>query len=359
MCDFALRGNNSLLNTVTDLCQGRCPDFRCGLKYLGNMWSFPSRYVGAKTWSIPGCIYRGLGSIFRRVFYLESVEQTFMQKLCPSQSQVEPRQLTIDEAKHHLKFVSMAAFVHANNAHDWMIPWGYTPISPDRNLEIKQTEIQQGEICLFDPQTGLKIVLAEKDNQVLIAFGAVGSYKSELKDERKCMRTMVNQYAGGFGNLIGLQPSLFEKADRLLKEIRKSPYLQGKEMILVGQCLGGAIAQYLSMKHQIPSYCYNSLPIGPGLQQRLGADILKEAPKYVTHVYVETDPLNDSLLVSLLDQSLSRLGMRTPGNFGKCYFIPSAYAKTSEAHSYAAGSFMQYVGYSKNSKPSELQADFK
>ena len=124
----------------------------------------------------------------------------------------------------------------------------------------------------------------------------------------------------------------------------------------MGQSRGGGYAQYIALKNKQQAICFNSVPMGAGLQAEIPTEILNKAERYCTHLCVEGDLYNDNPYLSPFDRALSTLGVRTPGSFGHCYSIPTAYKSSGDTHSYVLGSLFSYLGYDKRCKMSEYVA---
>jgi hypothetical protein len=310
--------------------------------------TFPCRYLGSKDWSIPGIIIRTPYLIFKKILGFPVTKETFFGTGYHASFQ---KQLSKQEAKEHLLYACMAGFGHANNP-CWIEPFGYKVISP-KELGIKDERLQPKNTCFFDPDSGLKIALAEKEGEVLISFGAIDSGRIEVPEkEIKNLNRRLHIAAGA--NLWGFQPGIFAQAEEFIKKLKEMPQFKDKKILLVGQCLGGALAQYVALKQQLKSYCFNTLPIGAGLQWDIPAATLQKAEEYVTHVGVKGDFAIDGSIPNVFDFIFRKIGIKTSGNFGKKYFIPSAYQDRKLTHERVIGSLMKYLGFHENAKPQDI-----
>lgn len=69
--------------------------------------------------------------------------------------------------------------------------------------------------------------------------------------------------------------------------------------------------------------------------------------------------MNDNLLFNLAGRVLSFIGIKTPGNFGKQYYIDTAYGKdATKAHTFIMGSMMKHLNFHERRLPCDLPKDF-
>lgn len=208
--------------------------------------------------------------------------------------------------------------------------------------------------CLYDPQTKLKVTIAEgPGNEVIVSFGAVKSSNSETWDPNKSDKeNKENQYQEALDQyreitlfLLGKRSPFFTKADEVFVQLKRHYEAQGKVLALSGQCLGGCIAQYVALKNKVKGYCFNCMPMGGGQQYDLGFSSLDQAKSYVTHISVKADYVSDIPGITIMDFITQLFLLRTPGNFGNRFSIPSAYHDMNETHEYFLGSVVQFLGY--------------
>lgn len=320
--------------------------------------TFPLRYMGSKTWSLPGVVLRTPYVLFKKALGLLPPTTTVKDEIfCSKHRQSTPTMLSVEEAQKHLPFLAAAGFAHSSNADTWVKPLGYTPIVP-KDLNIQDAHVETREACFFDPQSGLKIVLAQKEDTVLIAFGTIGAYISETPDQAKYHKKMSRHMnIQAIKNWAGIDIAIADQAAAFFEKLTATPALKDKKIIFVGHCFGGMLAQFLSLKYRKKSYCYNCLHLGPGLQWKLGDKALENAEDYVTQVFAKGDFLHDVRGRTLVDRGLSLLGLRTRGHFGKRYFVPSHCTKTQDIHSYIIGSVMQHMGLHNRTVPSTMTSE--
>jgi hypothetical protein len=317
-----------------------------GLAFLAACIDFPFRYIGSKTWSLPGLLFTVPYVLFKRALGIPS-PYTIQEEIFGKGYHFDiEKRLTKEEAKEYLPYFLSTAFAYSSNP-QWITPLGYNVISP-KEMEITSQVLEARDACFFDPNSGLKIVLMEKENDVIISFGALKSDLSEVSNNPKESKRLY--VLGNFNsctNLLGTTPPIYHQANCFLDEILRHPRFQGKKITLTGQCYGGSLAQFLALKHELKAYCINSLPLGAGLQQEISDDTLMRADDFVEHISVEGDWLSDLRTAKYVDFLLSGVGIKTPGNFGRRFSIPSAYSSGKETHNYALGSLMSYLGLDK------------
>lgn len=209
----------------------------------------------------------------------------------------------------------------------------------------KDLSIQARENCYFDAESGLKIVLMEKSDEIVVGFGALRSCSSEVKEVQAVKKINNKIYATAIKNILGTTPKIYFKALEIFKALRESPYFMGKKLTLAGQCFGGSIASFVALSEKQQAYCFNSIPLGVGLQKVLGKNKLMEAKKYITHISVKNDYITDFPGMYIFNFLLNFIGIRTAGNFGNAFVIPSAFKLFDHfrTHSFVLASFMNYV----------------
>ncbi|MEI8301415.1 MAG: hypothetical protein WCG10_07420 [Chlamydiota bacterium] len=293
--------------------------------------SFPSRYIGSKTWSIPGVILRAPYLVFKKIIAPSSIPSLKNELFGSGYHFFSERQLTAQEAKDVLPTVSMCAFAHRSNL-KW-VPDKYHPIEVN-TLNVHAPDMQLEKHAFFDHRSGLKVLLAENGNEIMISFGAIDAINSHIltPDQQKEKVSNKSLNISCIKNVLGGTPLIFTQADQFFNKLIQSPYFKDKQITLVGQCLGGSLAQFLALKHQLPCYGFNTFPIGPGLQQQIDPKTLKNADKFITHIYSKKDFVMDGKLYNFLNHFFNRIGIKTAGNFGKSYYIPAYFKKSSDIH---------------------------
>lgn len=313
---------------------------------------FPARFIGAKDWSLPGVLIKTPYYICRKIlgkdcngFLGKSYHKNFEREVSPN------------EGKQYLPYMAAAAGSHEPKK--FLNPLGLLLVNPqEQKLEIK--DLVPFDSCLLDLSTGIKIsIIIKNSSEVILAFGAKNSadhlFPTDLSLQKKIKRKQDDAITK---NLLGLTPAAYLKTHEQLMQLLTCPLLKDKTITLTGSCFGGSLAQYLAMKLHLRAICFNSLQLGPGLQQDLGSDTLSQADDHVLNISVKRDFLNDNLLCNLASRALSFIGIKTPGNFGRQYFIPTAYNDLKKTHDFVLGSFMKHLGFSERTLPSDLPKEF-
>jgi predicted esterase YcpF (UPF0227 family) len=191
------------------------------------------------------------------------------------------------------------------------------------NLEVKLDEMNQS---IFD--------LAKKEG--LDQTAVAQRLQLDIKQENFINNSFsAYQMEIGKKQLLGKgnTPKACVQADAFVQNVMKA--YPDKTIKLTGFCFGGMLAQYAALKNEVPASCFNSLQLGPKLQQDIGSEKLEKAGSYVEHFSIERDHITDSRIDSIvefklpknleslrltpLDNIVNKLGIRTPGNFGKTY----------------------------------------
>lgn len=289
--------------------------------------------------------------------------------------------LSEEGVKYHLPYIAHSGYAHKPNK-ELIEPFGFQSMDP-KLLGIKLSDLRgkieilagsienyktgkctQTEPCFVDRKTGLKILVSinTKRKEIVLAFGDSNSLVPELKKDAKVawlrhQKAIWHNLSGGFGWC----PELYLQADILVIQIIKTMSLNSEyknyNFVLVGQSLGGSLAQFVGLNNGIKAICYNAVPLGTVLQKEIGYEKLENANSYVTHVSVESDFVSDLRYSGLIRLTLNFWGIDTPANFGARYSIPKAYSKMQDIHSFVLGSAMHSIGYDKRKLPLELKKE--
>lgn len=310
--------------------------------------AFPTRYLGSKSFSLLGIVLRLPAWIFSEEALFGSGYHRF-----------DTLALDPERVKKLIKYAALSGASHSHKF-DLAAPFGYKPVNPHDVLgAVKLPEtVELRENCLFDRSSGLKVTLFQKGEEVVIGIGALDSYRTVIKDkgEKDKYHNWLTWLA--VCSLLGYNPTLYDTADSIMAALLESPKLQGKTKRIVGQCFGANVGTYLSLRHNVPATLFNSLPLGPGLQQKIGKERLSRADDLVTHIIVEGDQMADtSRILGVVDMGLGLLGLRTAGNFGCKATLPSAYNTAFETHRFVIGSMMSFIGLDCRTLPKDLDRE--
>lgn len=288
----------------------------------------------------------------------------------------EMTMLTKEELKPYLRYIALAGYAHRPMVEKLIKPFGYEALDPNvlaitqkikANDMLKNVEVVSGVTksglktapCFADRTTGLKVLISvhEGRKEVILTYGMASSLDMEFGKKGK--KAKLYQYLGAAGNLLGDEMLLYKEANVLTKEIvaeiRQEPRWEKYSIKLTGKCLGGSLAQFVGLSQELDALCTNTFPLGAGSQTLIGDDKLKQADRLITHITVTADIVSDFKGIARLDSLLCEAGIRTPGNFGLRYEIPSAYSDWFGTHGYVFSSAMEYLGIDKNSIPLDLE----
>lgn len=287
--------------------------------------------------------------------------------------------LTVDQIKPHLRYMAQAGYAHTPKL-DLIKPFGYEPLSPQvigvqldkLPFKVESCKGNAGEIetesCFVDKDTGLKIIVSvnKQHKEIVLAFGDSNSLIPEMGN--KSNAAWIQQQKAIWTNLLGKQPDLYLRADKIaiaiIQALLENSNYEKYSVRLVGQSLGGSLAQFVGLKNRFNTNCYNAVAIGKGLQTLIDEKHLDAADLYVTHVSVETDFASDLKGIGTVNSVLNSLGTRTPRNFGLRYSIPTAYpglSAMSKTHAFHLGSAMKYIGLTERTSVKDLKdnSEFK
>jgi hypothetical protein len=313
--------------------------------------TLPIRYIGSKSWSIPGVVLRAPFLAVKRVF-IEENTSTFSQELFGmGYHHHSQKELSPDELKPFLKHAAACAYISNCNS-SWIEPLGYRALGKqelaNKNLQEASPSIEIRKNCLFNPNSGLKIALLIKENELIISFGARGSSKSEMTEKSYSIEMSA------VGNLLGAIPEIYEEADRVISWIKQQPEFESKTITLAGQCFGGSLASYCALRHKMKAVSLNPFSLGVGLQANISSETLLNADKYVTNINAKGDLFSDSAYLDTIDYIACYIGLKTPGSFGQRFSIPSAYTSSGDIHNFIFSSFVEHLGFDKRYTPNEI-----
>lgn len=332
----------------------RCFNF---LKETFNVLTFPLRYLGAKSWSIPGIILRTPGLIFKNIFCNKAItKQDFFGS---GYHHTFDRQLSAEEMKEHLRYVSYGLIPFKYEEDKWAIPFG-AKIIPPQELELDFSQIsgnlQAYPLALIDQQTTLKTVILEDDKELIVAFGAMHSHWNDNHTKEVEKKWTIRQFLSCVRNYIGGCPPYFEQASELVEKLKIVAKKKNKTLVVTGQSLAGSIASYASLKQSVKGICINAVQLGAGLQKQIGDQKLAQADTHLFHISIKNDLVTDFPGIGLIDRLFSHIiGLKTPGNFGKKTWIPSVFSDMRNSHDFPIKSVMHYLGYDKESKACDLK----
>lgn len=297
--------------------------------------TFPLRYLGAKNWSIPGLIVRTPILLFKRIFLNQPL--TKAQFFGAGYHHSSGPRLSKEQTKELLRYAAYGLVPFRYEQDKWAEPFGAKIIPPaDLAVDLSQLPglIRTTEQAFFDKESLFKAVVLEDAHELVVSFGAMHSHWPEFSDPKEAKAKSHKQLPSTIASYVGHSPFQYQQAEALVRQLKQVAQKRGKRLVLTGQSLAGSLASYAALKNQVKAVCFNSVQLGAGLQYEIGDAKLAQADKFLTQISVDNDPLSNLPGTTTVDHILSRLGIRTPGNFGKRYRIPSAFKGMREAHDF-------------------------
>ncbi len=307
------------------------------LNLTSDVVSFPIRYIGSKRYTYLGGACKIVSDLFKKYAFSKDI------KIENPWSNNVSKLTSSDVIKgDFLVFGCLNAAVHKSD-NTWSEAVNASVLNPN-SFDLDGSDpildfVEMRENCFFNPTMGLKIMMFERNDQLIISFGGMGSHSSELNlNEESGLDNELDRMAikTGVGNLLGITPDFYESANQLVSLLLNSKFRKNlpKEVHLTGQCLGGSLASYVALKQGLSATCLNTLPLGAGLQNNIPKERLLNADKFVTHVISRGDLLADcniffvGFVVKIIDFVCSRIfGIKTPGNFGKVFKVQNETSK--------------------------------
>jgi|GEM_PF-852274 len=329
---------------------------RKSFKTLRDLFLFPKRFIGGKDFSLVGAALRLPKAILISMIFKDKCFESSL--FGTGYHRYREKVLTPLESLQFVKYAAAAGTQHHLDEL-WIKPVNlklYSTKDANFNITPIKGNIQTTEKCFYDETTGLKVTISFSNNEVIVGFGALQCFRhlyNHLPAIEKQLKTEAIEKIQNDAivkNMMGLKPLYYEQADALFQLIKNHSDFKNKKISLVGQSLGGSIAEYVAIKNQHHAICFNSVPIGAGIQEDLGDYLLSRADEFVTHVSVATDYVSDNKIVAIFDRALTLLGIRTPGNFGRRFHIPAAFTDASSIHAYVIRNLLAHLGYAKNNK---------
>ena len=190
--------------------------------------------------------------------------------------------------------------------------------------------VDQSTGVFADPSTGLCCMLqaieAEESGEVTkYALCIPGFSNGDMMGVQ--VATCVQQFLG-----VGGVPPMYKQAHKLAEYLNKELGRKGQTLELTGHSMGGGIANYVGVKLDLPSVCFNAAALGRACLQDIGQVSMKTLIKQ-KHIRLEDDfATHPSALRKLV--TFFTLGGKTyvPRNVGAIYeiktdneFYPSQY----------------------------------
>ncbi|MBA2367910.1 MAG: hypothetical protein H0V82_02665 [Candidatus Protochlamydia sp.] len=267
---------------------------------------------------------------------------------------INNKEISKENISRLLPYSFTAPVISGESYEYWMKPVGYEEINPNAlSLGELPGQLEARENCFFCPETALKIAVYKKGNELVIVFGALNAFKTEIPQEQHSYKTWTLLKAGSY-NLFWGPPLIFKRAHQLVQLIQNAPQFKDDQLVMVGQSFGGGLAAYTALKiSNCRGICFNALPLGAWIYEEV-EECKTLAYSKIIQVTVNTDWLSDNFFMryrNFLDGYMPSLP-------GKRIFVPTAYPNNSiETHDYICGSFLNYLGYEVSAQPEDVLLD--
>lgn len=157
-------------------------------------------------------------------------------------------------------------------------------LSQHPELERNIDPLSQG---FRDVKTGLYCELRQTNTdtsapEFVLCFPGTGAAAMD----RKQWSANINQAIGK-----GDVPPAYRQAAQLTELIKTALDKTGAKLTVAGHSMGGGIANYVGLKHDISSVCYNAAPLGGACLRDLGA-IPKDRLDKQLHIRCKGDPVS-------------------------------------------------------------------
>lgn len=260
-----------------------------------------------------------------------------------------------EEIQNSMPYAFGAPTICTNMWKDWIEHFGYKHIEPlcIENLS-NQNKIEAREFCFFDIETGLKVALFEKDQQLLILFGALNSSKTEVNKDQSQSHYIKKVVIAASYNLIWGKPLLFQRAFELVSQLKEHSRFINMQFVLTGQSLGGGIATYVGLKLQLETICFNSLPLGTWVKREIDQATLNLAHRNIKQIIIESDWLSDNLLLKKMSSVFSYV-VSLPHLYGEKKYVPTAFPNdVIESHAHIISSLTKFINIAEGLQPSQI-----
>ncbi len=119
-------------------------------------------------------------------------------------------------------------------------------------------------------------------------------------------------------------PPAYRQAEQLIAQITLH-LPPGATLELTGHSLGGGIANYVGLKHDLPSTCFNAAALGKGCLEDLG-DIPRDRLEKQLHLRIKSDWMSSARVLKKIQTLSSSLIPYAPRQVGKVYTLPNKHA---------------------------------
>lgn len=256
--------------------------------------------------------------------------------------------ISFEETRDILDYAFAALTINDNDWRTWLAPLGYDHVAPARFAAVMPEGVQARDFCIFCPETGLKLALFIKGEQIMITFGALNATASEVPvgERRTYLRGTI---WSAISNLASRKPIIFDRAVDLIRRLQAHDFCAGREIILTGQSFGGGVSSYVALVTDLKAYCFNSLPLGAWVEAEVGAERRELAARKITQLTVLGDWLSDTTVPAVVGL-FSRIHVP-----GRRVYMASAYPRSAiDTHTLLVGSMLCSLGFEDSARPSDI-----
>lgn len=324
----------------------------------------PIRYLGAKGNSLVGVVVRCIKAVFEWIFRINT-ETSFKDKIFTDEYRYGFEDCQLSDLTdqvfldgRRVSYTDQQDVYHYGSKEDLHVE---KPEDIGLQYDGILQFVENRDEYVIDPVSGLKAAFYkdEKSKTISLVFGVVYSTRVEhiqaynkeqnlrkkqknqeqIQDSERLTpedlqhlaeykRQYRNLCIDGSLNMLGFKPHIYEEADALYKSLQEAMNTKyhGYQIKVMGECLGGSLAQYVAIKNEASATLFNPLALGAGLQWELGNEALRKSRDHITTFIVRTDMHDDAkLIVKIFDRVMSFLGLRMPGNFGRKVVVETKY----------------------------------
>jgi hypothetical protein len=178
-----------------------------------------------------------------------------------------------------------------------------------------------------DSNTGLYAELkAINKNEFVLCFPGTGA--GQMNSQQWSVN--INQFLGKNG-----VPAAYEQAKELAEEIKTKLEKKGGSLTVAGHSLGGGIANYVGIKLNIESFCFNAAALGGACQQDMSKELTPDRIQKQNHIKQKGDIVagkNTQKNITGIYNRLFKQNIIVPQNIGNLYTISASDSKDKKTN---------------------------
>ncbi len=161
----------------------------------------------------------------------------------------------------------------------------------------------------------------------------------------------IQQITGG-GDI---PPAYRQAADLVARIMQNLP--EKTTLELTGHSLGGGIANYVGLKHDLTSVCFNAAAIGKACLKDLG-DIPRDRLEKQIHLRIKSDWMSSARTLAKLQKLYPSLIPFVPRQVGKVYTLPNQHANSVDFRDqHVSGAFRDFYQRRNPSEQTHVDPD--